>query len=385
MRTLCFAILIFCSLINCKKKTTTPDPLPPAISDSFTTVLSKGINLSNWFNGYSDPGQFSNRFSLSTLQLIKQKGFTYVRIPIGENILFNPANPAVLNAANVIAVDNAVNNCISAGLGVTINLHAWKNDTDSLLAASPSYGDKVAAYWKSVAGYFKKYAANKIYFEVYNEPHASAGGLTTQRFTWWQPVQQKIIQAIREAAPDHYIIAGGEGWNSIEGLKQLKAYNISKVIYNFHFYDPFLFTHQGASWAGWIPAVLGKNVPYPSSPTAVAPVAAAATNTELRDALTWYGSQKINIDSLDKWIKVAADWAAVNKVALINNEFGSYSPFAPRQSRLTYIHDVRTVMEKYKIGWAMWECDEGFGWMNYPSGNRNNPVVDTELLTALGL
>jgi endoglucanase len=386
MHKFCLAVLICCTVLSCKKKATAQPDTPPVVTtDSFTTVLSKGINLSNWFNGYSDAGQYSNRFSLSTLQLIKQKGFTYVRIPIGENILFNPNNPSVLNANNLLAVDNAINNCISAGLGVTINLHAWKNDTDSLLAALPAYGDKVAAYWKAIATYFKKYAANKIYFEVYNEPHASSGGLTTQGFGWWQPVQQKLLQAIREAAPDHYIIAGGEGWNSIDGLKKLQAYNISKIIYNFHFYDPFLFTHQGASWIDWVPAALGKNIPYPSSPAAVAPLAAAATNTELKNTLTWYGDQRINIDSLDKWIKVAVDWAAANKVPLINNEFGSYSPNAPRQSRLTYLKDVRTVMEKYKIGWAMWECDEGFGWMSYPSGNRNSPIIDTELLTALGL
>lgn len=383
MYKLCLYFFICCNLFACKKKATvTTDPI---VTESYTTVLAKGINLSNWFNGYSDPGQYNNRFSTATLQLIKQKGFTYVRLPIGENILFNPLNPSVLNAANLTMVDNAVSNCINSGLGVTINLHCWKNDTDSLLAASAVYGAKVAAYWKSVAAFFKKYSTDKIYFEVYNEPHASSGGLTTQGYSWWQSVQQKLIQAIREAAPDHYIIAGGEGWNSIEGLKQLQPYNFSKIIYTFHFYDPFLFTHQGASWAGWVPAVLGNNIPYPSSPAALAPLVAATTNTELKDALSWYGYQKINIDSLDKWIKVAVDWAAANKVPLINNEFGSYSPNAPRQSRLNYLKDVRTVMEKYKIGWAMWECDEGFGWMNYPSGNRNNPVVDVEVLQALGL
>ena len=376
-------VALFCSLLSCKEKATATTDT--TIANNYTTVLSKGINLSNWFNSYSDPGQYSNRFTTAALQLIKQKGFTYVRLPIGETVLFNAANPSVLNTANLTFVDNAVNNCIAVGLGVTINLHAWKNDVDSLLAASPAFGDKIAAYWKTTATFFKKYPTDKIYFEVYNEPHASSGGLTTQAYSWWQPVQQKLIQAIREVAPDHYIIAGGEGWNGIEGLKQLQAYNISKVIYNFHFYDPFLFTHQGASWAGWVPAVLGNNIPYPSSPAAVAPLVAAATNTELKDALNWYGSQKINIDSLDKWIKVAVDWAAANKVPLINNEFGSYSPNAPRQSRLNYLKDVRTVMEKYKIGWAMWECDEGFGWMNYPSGNRNNPVVDVEVLQALGL
>jgi len=33
----------------------------------------------------------------------------------------------------------------------------------------------------------------------------------------------------------------------------------------------------------------------------------------------------------------------------------------------------------------MWECDEGFGWITYPAGSRNNPVADVEILHSLGL
>jgi endoglucanase len=377
-----FLLLSIVTLLSCKKSKSTPDPVtPPAVTDP----LAKGVNLSNWFNDYSDPGQYTSRFSASSLQYIKNSGFTYVRIPVGNTILFNAANPSQLNAANLIHVDAAINKSITAGLAVTINLHPWKNDMDSLLAADPLYINKVAAYWKAVAAYFKKYSADKIFFEVYNEPHASSGGLTTQSYAWWRPVQEKMIQAIREATTDHSIIVGGEGWNGIPGLLQLQPYTDQKLIYNFHFYDPFLFTHQGATWAGWQPAALGKNIPYPSSSSAVAPLIAATTNTELKDALQWYGSQQYNIDSLDKWIKKAYDWGKENNVKLIVNEFGSYKPYAPRQSRLNWIRDVRTVFEKYKIGWAMWECDEGFGWIDYPGGNRNNPIGDNEVLRALGL
>ncbi len=382
MKNLLFCILVLLIGACGKKK---PSSSIPDNNFAAIKTLAKGINLSNWFNDYSNPAEYSNRFTIATLQLIKQKGFTYVRIPIGDKILFDNNNPSILNSANLTLVDNAIGNCMAAGLGVTINIHPWKNDTDSLLAASPVYVQKIKQYWKAMAGYFKKYDTAKLFFEVLNEPHASSGGLTALNYSWWQPVQLQLMQGIREATADHYIIAGGEGWNSIDGLKQLQPYAVPKIIYNFHFYDPFLFTHQGASWAGWAPAVLGSNIPYPSSPEAIAPLVSAASNTELKNALNWYGSQRINIDSLDKWIKVAADWAALNNVPLIANEFGSYAAFAPRQSRINYIKDVRTVFEKYKIGWAMWECDEGFGWLSYPTGNRNNPVADAEILQALGL
>ena len=381
MKTI-LSILLLCLCIGCKKKSITPDTVTPPFSGD---ILSRGVNLSNWFNDYSDPAQFGSRFALSKLQLIKNSGFTYVRIPIGVTILFNAAQPDQLNASNLMYIDAAIDNCIKAGLGVTINLHPLSNDADTQLAADPSFGDKVSAYWKAVANYFKKYSADTLFFEVYNEPHASAAGLTTQGYSWWQPVQEKMIKAIREATPDHSIIVGGEGWNGINGLIQLTPYNFQHIIYNFHFYDPFLFTHQGATWTGWQVAMDARNVPYPSSPAAVAPLIAGSSNTELNNTLQWYGEQRYNIDSLDRWVKVAYDWAKSRNVKLINNEFGSYKDFAPRQSRLNFLHDIRTVFEKYKIGWAMWECDEGFGWINYPTFNRANPVADNEVLHALGL
>ena len=377
MKYLIYVIILFAPL-NCKKKTT-------SLTAPVIDPLSKGVNLSNWFNDYSDPGQFSNRFTISALQLIKANGFTYVRIPIGATILYDASNPSQLKTNNLLLVDAAINNCINAGLAVTINLHPGQNDTDSLLANNAAYADKIAAYWKAMAAYFKKYTADKFFFEVYNEPHAAAAGLTAQSFSWWQPVQEKMIAAIRHETTTHKIIVGGEGWNSIDGLKQLQVYTYSNLIYNFHFYDPFLFTHQGASWAGWPPAIAANNVPYPSNPTVVAPLIAGTSNIELKNALQWYGDQRYNIDSLDKWIKRAYDWGNSNNVKIIVNEFGSYSPYAPRQSRLNWIQDVHTVFEKYKIGWAMWECDEGFGFISYPSGNRNNPVVDNQVLQSLGL
>jgi len=374
-----FAPLIFILiLLACKKNKTQS-------TDNVTDPLAKGVNLSNWFNDYSDPGQYANRFLMPTLQLIKASGFTYVRIPAGSAILFNASNPSELNTSNLAHVDAAVNRSIQSGLAVTLNLHPWKNDIDSLLANDADFVNKLAVYWKAIATYFKKYPADKIYFEVLNEPHASAAGLTSQGYSWWRPVQEKIITAIREATADHYIIAGGEGWNSIDGLLQLLPYNDKKVIYNFHFYDPFFFTHQGASWVGWQALIDARNVPYPSSPEAVAPLIAGSSNTELKNTLQWYGDQRYNIDSLDKWIKRAYEWAQTNQVKIIANEFGSYKTYAPLASRLKWIRDVRTVFEKYKIGWAMWECDEGFGWIDYTNGNRNSPVVDNDLLKALGL
>src|SRR5256884_7217523 len=45
------------------------------------------------------------------------------------------------------------------------------------------------------------------------------------------------------------------------------------IIYNFHFYDPHVFTHQGANWSTNFVHYL-KDLPYPSTPENVQQAAA---------------------------------------------------------------------------------------------------------------
>jgi len=382
------AAILCLSLFACKKNdnnTTTNDPGDNYHTDtSYKTPLSKGINLSNWFNDYSDPSQFSNRFTDEHFSTLKQLGFTYVRIPIGQSILFNRDNPSQLKATNLIFVESAVKKAIDHGLAVTLNYHPASNEFETTLPSSTANQDKLAEYWKAVANYFKKYSTTQIFFEVYNEPHVASDGSVSNDKSWWTPVQLKLIRAIRSVAPDHYIIVGGEIWNSIDGLKLLPIYKQNNIVYNFHCYDPFIFTHQGASWAGETMAKL-RDIPYPSTPENVAPITDTATDQEVIDIVSWYGQERWNKTKLESVIKSAADWGNANNAALICNEFGSYMPFAPRQSRLNLINDLRSLLEENNIGWAMWEMDEGFGFINYSNGNRSTFTTDDEVLHSLGL
>jgi aryl-phospho-beta-D-glucosidase BglC (GH1 family) len=379
---ICFAVLF----ASCKKDSKpSNDPGDNYHTDtSYRTPLSKGVNLSNWFNDYSDPSQFSNRFTDAHFALLKQSGFTYVRIPIGQFILYSQVNPSNLNPVNLQYVDAAVQKAIDHGLAVTLNYHPASNDVEKKLPSSTESQDKFAEYWKAVATHFKKYSNTQIFFEVLNEPHVASDGTVAYPKAWWTPVQLKAIKAIRSVTPDHYIIAGGEGWNGIDGLLLLEPYKQNNIVYNFHFYDPFTFTHQGATWAGPSMSKL-RDIPYPSSPELVAPILDTATDQEVIDMVSWYGQEQWNKDKLDENIKRAVNWATTNNAALICNEFGSYMDYAPRQSRLNLIDDVRSLLEEHGIGWAMWEMDEGFGFINYVNGDRTNFTTDDEVLHSLGL
>jgi len=349
--------------------------------------LSKGINLSNWFEDASSPDEYNNLFTPEHFRTIKKSGFTYVRIPIGRTILFQPANPSVLNPTNLLYVDKAVKMATDAGLAVLMDYHPSPdyNMNERQLFNNPSAINAFVLYWKAVATYFKKYSPSQIFFEVYNEQHAAKLNSQLDQWQWWWPQQQKIVETIREITAQHYIIVGAEGYSNISYLIANKPYSVPRIIYNFHFYQPYVFTHQGASWIDNSIYPLLHSVPYPSTPQNVAPLIAETSDTAAKNILATYGSIGYNVNFLDNVIKEASDWAHAYHVPLICDEFGVYKKYAPTPDRLRYLHDVKSIFDKYNIGWAMWDFDGKFGFVTYPSGNRQNIVADESVLNALGL
>ena len=40
----------------------------------------------------------------------------------------------------------------------------------------------------------------------------------------------------------------GESWSGVHNLTTVPVFNDARIVYTFHYYDPFNFTHQGAPW-----------------------------------------------------------------------------------------------------------------------------------------
>ena len=76
-----------------------------------------------------------------------------------------------------------------------------------------------------------------------------------------------------------------------------------------------------------------------------------------------------------------AAWAKRWKVPVTCNEFGVYRKAANPQDRAAWISDVRTTLEKYSIGWTMWDYSGGFGVVRKQDGQ---PVPDEVTVKALG-
>ena len=162
-------------------------------------------------------------------------------------------------------------------------------------------------------------------------------------------------------------------------LKILKPLDDPNIVYNFHFYEPFVFTHQGASWIDTTMASL-HDVPYPSSNGRCGKLPDFGDATA-NDWAGWYCTGDTwDAQHIASRIQEAVDWAKQYGVRLTCNEFGVYPPVAPPEDRLQWFRDVHSALEKQGIGWTVWGYDDAFGL-----GYSALQPMDAGVLDALGL
>ena len=336
--------------------------------------LRHGINLSHWFAQSADYSRvhLESHTTAEDIDLIRKIGFDHVRLTLEPAPLFNPQDPAKLNAEYLEYLDNALDLILAQGLAVIVDIHP--TDEFKLRLNSNGQIEAFTKFWRALAQHLSARDPDHLFLEVINEPMVQDGYR-------WLGIQGKLISAIRSGAPQHTIIASGHRWSGIPELLFLLPYADRNIIYNFHFYEPFAFTHQGATWAG--PNVsFYKNVPYPSSPESISRIVDTVQDESARRNLLRYGEERWNAARIDREIGVAAAWAAKYQVPLTCNEFGTYRSFAPAADRVVWIRDMRTALEKYRIGWAMWEYAGGFAVVNKKNGHA---TPDAEVVKALGL
>src|SRR5437868_10129938 len=161
----------------------------------------------------------------------------------------------------------------------------------------------------------------------------------------------------------------------------MEPFSDPNIIYNFHFYDPHIFTHQGATWPTNFQHYL-SNVPYPSAPENVRTAATQVPDPVNRQTVIRYGLDQWNAARADAEIADVAAWGKHWKVALTCNEFGVFRGTASPTDRAMWLRDVRSALEKYGIGWTMWDYAGGFSVVNRKDGVT---TPDEVTLKALGL
>jgi aryl-phospho-beta-D-glucosidase BglC (GH1 family) len=349
-----------------------------SVSPSRIAHLRHGINASEWFaqvydkRGYTRE-HFQSWTTAEDIALVKSMGFDHVRLSVNPQPMMPNHRPDEIPAEYFGYLDAAVKMILDQGLAVVIDAHP-ESDFKKRLVQDDSFVQEFADFWRALARHYSSWDSERLFFEILNEPEFS------DRYRWYG-VQSKLAAAIRDGAPKHTIIAAGARWSDDDELVFIEPLRDSNVIYNFHFYDPHIFTHQGATWGAyfwhWV-----KGLHYPSSPESAAKVAVAAPDAVDRLAIVRYGEDHWNAERIDAEITQVAEWAQQHGVPVVCNEFGVFRQYAEPQDREAWIHDVRTALERHNMGWAMWDYSGSFGVVTRKDGKA---MPDDLTLRALGL
>jgi endoglucanase len=350
----------------------------PSLAFARAEKLKRGINASEWFaqvydkRGYT-PEHFQTWTTADDIALIKSMGFDHVRLSVNPQPMFTAHEPNKIPAEYLGYLDAAVKMILDHGLAVVIDLHP-ESDFKARLAKDDDFVEQFADFWRALAAHYSTWDADRVFLEILNEPEF------TDRYRWLG-VQAKLAAAIREGAPAHTIIAAGARWSNDDELVFEEPLRDPNIIYNFHFYEPFLFTHQGATWSAYYWHWL-RGLRYPSSPESAERVAALAPGAVDRLQVIRYGRDHWDAARIESEMKQAAEWAQRRGVPLVCNEFGVYREYADSQDRAAWLHDVRTALERSGIGWAMWDYSGSFGVVTKKDGKT---VADEGVLRALGV
>jgi endoglucanase len=340
--------------------------------------IRHGINLSEWFAQVYDPkGYTKEHFQTWTtatdIALIKSAGFDHVRLSVNPQPMMDAARHRDGSAEYFGYLDAAVKMILDAGLAVEIDMHP-DSDFKTRLAKEDDFVERFADFWTTVAQHYASWDPDRVFFEILNEPEMR------DAYRWYG-VEAKLAAAIRRGAPSNTIIATGANWDNDDDLLFLEPLPDPNVIYVFHFYEPHIFTHQGATWGAYYWHWL-KGLHYPSSPENAAQVAMLVPEARDRMQVIRYGQDHWDASRIEAEINQAADWAKQRGVSLICNEFGVFRYFSDPQDRATWIKDVRTSLERHNIGWAMWDYSGSFGVV---TDRQTKAKLDEVTVRALGL
>ena len=117
------------------------------------------------------------------------------------------------------------------------------------------------------------------------------------------------------------------------------------LILTVHYYDPFQFTHQGASWAKGADQWKGRQ---------------------------WTGS-KAEADAIRKAFAKAAAWGKSHERPIFLGEFGAYQE-GDMNSRARWTSFVAREAERRGFSWAYWEFCSGFGAYDPRSDTWKEPL-----------
>jgi endoglucanase len=333
--------------------------------------FSRGVNLTNWFQTSSANEIHFTKFTKQDFINIQSLGCDVIRLPINLHAMTNGSPNYIIEPLFFNFLDSAVSWAEDLEIHLLLDNHTF----DVSVNTDPAIEPILVKVWKQMASHYKDHS-DYIYYEILNEPHGIDDEI-------WGNIQQNVIDTIRTIDTRHTIIVGPDGWNSYHNLDLMPVYSDTNLIYTFHFYDPFVFTHQGASWGS--PSMVSlAGVPFPYDPERMPSCPPDLKGTWIESNLNNYPNDG-NAKKVKELIDIAISFGKNHDVPLFCGEFGVYMPNSDEPDRVRWYDTVRSYLEENEIAWTIWDYTGGFGIFEEGSDAMFEHDLNIPLIKALGL
>ena len=316
----------------------------------------KGVNLGGWISQFDkyDKEHFDTFITEEDIVNIKNLGFDHVRVPVDYNVLEDEEGNTKEDGFGYL--EKCRKWCADNGLNMLIDLHECygysfdplKKDMDrEKFFYDEQLQQRFLNLWRRIAERFKDYP-DQVAFEPLNEVvlHEVADA--------WNKVATRYIEMMRTIVPNSYIVVGGVCYNSVVSVPLLDIPKDDHIVYNFHCYEPFIFTHQGAYWVENMPSDF--RITYPKTLEEYREIGKDLSE-DLAGAVYQENISEIGEGFFEDIFAPAIEKAKKDDIPLYCGEYGAID-IADAESRLAWMRDIHAVMKKHGIGRALWNYRE---------------------------
>lgn len=302
-------------------------------------LLSKTINIGFTLDAPME-GAWGNTLNANEFVLIKNAGFTAIRLPIQWVARMDSVEPYHIDDKFLARVDWAVAQALKNKLAIVLDNHL----DDQLMVNPQGFKERFLKLWGQLSEHYKTYP-QCVMFEIMAEPHGELEKVWEEYFT-------DALKIIRKNNPFRPVIIGPVLYNLPYKINTLILPKQDKyIIATFHLYNPIKFTMQGEAWFP-----MGK-------------------------PMEWIGTKWLGTDSekieIVRFMDIVFSWAKLQNKPVFFGEFG-VSDNADIESRIRWTAFYRSQAELHKFSWGYWNFA-----VDYSLYDLKNNKWRTELLNAL--
>ncbi len=228
------------------------------------TYIIQGMAFGNnvWSNPEIPPE--NQHHTEESYKELSEMGFNSVRFYLNYGLFESDDNPYTYKETGFEWLDKNIEQAKKYGIRLILNMHYPQGGYQSQgngdeLWLNEENQKRLTALWTEIA---KRYSDEPaiLGYGIVNEPVVAVKESSEDGLKKWQKLAQEITDSIRSVDPNHIVFV--EKMCAVKytdtNLAEWKIFNEENnyvridddnIVYEFHYYEPHMYTHQGFSWA----------------------------------------------------------------------------------------------------------------------------------------